>query len=77
MEAYKKEREEFFSRSLCERTRGNGLTLVERRFGLDIWKKSFTMRMVRQWNRFPREPVDAQCLEVFQARLGGPQSKSV
>ncbi|KFV09187.1 hypothetical protein N339_00486, partial [Pterocles gutturalis] len=47
----------------------NGYTLKEGKFRVDIRKKFFTMRVVRQWPRLPREAVDAPSLEGFKARL--------
>ncbi|KFW70211.1 hypothetical protein AS28_07788, partial [Pygoscelis adeliae] len=55
----------------------NGFKLKEGRFRLAIRKKFFTMRVVRHWNRLPREAVDAPSLEVFQARLDGALSNLV
>jgi len=44
------------------------LKLEEGTFRLDRRKKSFTVRVVRHWNRLPRD-VDALSLETFKARL--------
>ena len=39
------------------------------RFGLDVRRKFFMQRVVRQWNRLPKEAVDAPSLQAFKARL--------
>ncbi|KFQ93806.1 hypothetical protein Y956_10712, partial [Nipponia nippon] len=55
----------------------NGFKLKKCRFRLGIRKKFFTMRMVRPWNRLPREAVGAPSLEAFKARLDGALSNLV
>jgi len=75
--AYRKDGEGLFTRMCSDRTKGNGSKLKEGRFRLDTRKKFFTMRVVKHWNRLPREAVDAPSLEVFKTRLDGALSNLV
>ncbi|GAB0190324.1 hypothetical protein GRJ2_001497700 [Grus japonensis] len=75
--AYKKAGEGLFTRACSDRTRSNVFKLKEGRFRLDIRNKFFTVRVVRNWNRLPREAVDTPSLETFQARLDGALSNLV
>ena len=57
--------------------RGNGFKLEDGRFGLDIRKEFFTVRVMRHWDRLHREVVDAPSLEALKARLDGALSNLV
>jgi len=51
--------------------------LREGRFRLDIRKKFFTVRVVKNWHRLPREVADAPSLETFKVRLDGALSNLI
>ena len=75
--AYKKDGERLFTRACSDRTRGNGLKLKEVRVRLEIRKQFPTIRVVRHWNRLPREVVDAPSLEMLKVRSDGALSNLV
>lgn len=56
-------------RNCSDRISSNGYKLKERKLMLDIRKEFFTVRVMRHWNRLPREVVDTPIVAKFMARL--------
>ncbi|KFQ54805.1 hypothetical protein N334_04817, partial [Pelecanus crispus] len=75
--AYRKDGGNLFSKACCDRTRSNGFKLKEGRFRLGIRKKLFTIKVVRHWNKLPRDVVEAPSLETFKIRLDGALSNLI
>jgi len=47
------------------------------RYRLDIRKKFFLLKVMRHWDRLPREAVDTPSLEALKVRLDGALSNLV
>jgi len=58
-----------FSHITNEGTREKSLKLYQGRFRLDIRKNVFIEKVVKHWNRLPRELFESPSLEVFRRHI--------
>lgn len=72
-----KDGERLFTRACRDKTRGNGFKLKEGIFRLDIRRKRCMIRVMRKWDRLPREAIDALSSHVLKVRLEGALSNLV
>jgi len=52
-----------FSRVFCDRTKGSHFKLQEERFSLEIRKEFFMVIVMKHWNDFSRDVVEAPSLD--------------
>ena len=51
---------QFFQRSTSEyQLRGHTMKLSKKLTSLDVWKFTFSQRVVQEWNKLPQDVVDA------------------
>lgn len=55
-----------FFQIISQKARGNGLKLNQGKFRFNIWKKKFTKRVNKHWNRLPLDVAESSSLEVFK-----------
>jgi len=59
-----------FSVVSTDRTRGNGHKFIKtRKFNVNTTKHFFTIRVVKDWNRLPREVVQSPSVEILKSHL--------
>jgi len=51
------------------RTRSNGHKLKHRKFGWNMRKNFFPLRVMEHWKRLPREVVESPSLKIFKTHM--------
>ena len=68
-------KEKLFQMAAYRSTRGHPFKLFKRRARLNVRAKSFSLRVIDNWNMLPASVVTAPSIESFKSRLNRHPSK--
>ena len=62
-------KDQLFTMQPHRRTRGHKYKIFKRQFRLDIWKYSFSQRVIDAWNNLPESVEESSSINQFKSRI--------